>query len=125
MKMIIMQGVKTISDVRDILARELKVVRGTLYVVDEKTGTLWDDDKDVKGLWEPFTLMIALDENRFKLTLHGQNADDDTDDDDDYYLGRLMREGSDTEMNCKHFKGNFSILIGIPNQNSVVFHDIK
>lgn len=121
-----MQGVKTISDVRDILARELKVVRGTLYVVDEKTGTLWDDDKDVKGLWEPFTLMIALDENRFKLTLHGQNADDDTDDDDDdYYLGRLMREGSDTEMNCKHFKGNFSILIGIPNQNSVVFHDIK
>lgn len=69
-----MQDVKTISDVRDILARELDVVRDTLCVVDINTGRLWNDDKDVNGLLAPLTLMIALDEDRMKLILHGNNA---------------------------------------------------
>lgn len=119
-----MQGVKKISDVRDYLAKKLDVVRGTLYVVDENTGTLWNDDKDVEGLLEPITLMIALDDNRMKQTPHDHNADDDDDDDnDDTYEELLMREGSDNKMNCKHFKGNFSICYSI--KNSVVFDNNK
>lgn len=123
-----MQGVKTISDVLNILAKKLDVIRGTLYVVDEITGTLWDDDKDVEGLKEPLNLMIALDENRMKLTLHGHNADNEDDiddDDDDDYDNWSMREGSYFERHCKHFEGNFSILFGIPKQNSVVFDNNK
>lgn len=102
-----MQDVKTISDVRDILARELDVVRGPLCVVDRNTGTLWNDDKDVNGLLEPLTLMIALDEDRVKLILHGNNANED--DDNDKYDGWLKRKGGNIKKNCKHFKGNILI----------------
>lgn len=102
-----MQDVKTICDVRDILARELDVVRGTLCVVDRNTGTLWNDDNDVSGLLEPLTLMIALDEDRMKLILHGNNANEG--DDNDKYDGRLKRKKGKIKKNCKHFKGNILI----------------
>lgn len=102
-----MQDVKTISDVRDILARELDVVRGTLCVVDRNTGRLWNDDKDVNGLLAPLTLMIALDEDRMKLILHGDNANEG--DDNDKYDGRLKRKDRNIKKNCTHFKGNILI----------------
>lgn len=55
----------------------------------------------------PLTLMIALDEDRMKLILHGNNANEG--DDNDKYDGRLKRKDRNIKKNCTHFKGNILI----------------
>lgn len=55
----------------------------------------------------PLTLMIALDEDRMKLILHGNNANEG--DDNDKYDERLKRKDGNINKNCKHFKGNILI----------------
>lgn len=51
--------------------------------------------------------MIALDEDRMKLILHGDNANEG--DDNDKYDGRLKRKDRNIKKNCTHFKGNILI----------------
>lgn len=107
-----MQGVKTILDVRDKLAKKLNVLRDTLYVVNKEYGMLWEDDKEIKDFpADTLSLMIVLDENRMKQAHDGgskSDADADSEDDDEEEDNDVNeREESLRFINCKHFKGIF------------------
>lgn len=112
-----LKGLKTISDVREMLAVKLDVSRDTLYVVNVDHGVLWEDNKEMRDLSaDTLSLMIVLDENRMKQTNDGRSKgdtdddsednDDDDDDDDLDNNHEEYEELSTVYSKCKH-KGSW------------------
>lgn len=103
---ICLKGVKTWSDVRENIAKELGLKRGFIYIVDDTSGTLWNDNKEIKDPPETLSLMIAFYENRWEETPDGddKNGTNDVGGDTGTSDRRLMRCASNEEMECTHFK---------------------
>lgn len=89
-----MQGLKTISDVRENLARKLEISRDTLYVVNVDNGILWEDNKGIRDLSaDTLSLMIVLNENRMKPTNDGRPDTDASSDDYDKESEKCKHKG--------------------------------
>lgn len=94
---------------RENIAKELGLKRGFIYIVDDTSGTLWNDNKEIKDPPETLSLMIAFYENRWEETPDGddKNGTNDVGGDTGTSDRRLMRCASNEEMECTHFKGIF------------------
>lgn len=96
-----LEGLKTISALRDKLAIKLGKPRGILFLVDKENGQIFADDSEIR---KPIRLMIG-NQNRMKCHIQDDEYNDNDDGDDikvDVISNKRIHSKGN-KMSCGHF----------------------